>query len=1094
MSRNAPVTAVVEKLVIPTYVPPPAEELPMYSEFRQHQGSTGYAYPNRVTTRTEREVLTDREYEVIRLENDYIRLLVLPELGGRVLEGFDKTTNYHFLYRHNRIKPVLVGTYGSWISGGLEFNFPHHHRPSTYMPVDYEIEVLADGTAICWLSECAPSSGQFRIRGTVGIVLTPDASYFETKVHIVNRTEVEHPFMWWENAGIHVNEDYQVFFPQDVTYAHHHYDRHHATWPLMQGWYAVEEHVDVTDISFHKNTIKGNSYFAGPSKYDFFGGYDHQRECGIVHVGDHHVSPGKKNFQWGLEALGDAWNAKLTDIDGEHAELMAGSFSDDQPDFTWLAPYETKRFSQFWYPIPAINAPTFANLYAAVNVDRPASKIRLAATKRVDGGRLVVRDGQRIALDERVSLAPSQPLVLDAELSDERYTVEFYDGAGSTIFSYTEIRPDRIDLPRDNATGIPTPHQLATAQQISIAGRHIDQYRDPSWTGDEYYQVALERDPEFLPALLGRAQHSLANLKFDEALRFLHKAEKAQNAFNPNPSDGTLSYLIGLALLGLHRLDEAYDALYKASWSANVIPAAMSVIAGIDGRRGDYTRMLHHASFALEKEAHHPIAGVYAALACWRLGDTTEATSRLERILEVDRLNHLARYARILVTGQVAAEFFSPSQIYSNASQTVLDVVFDLSAAGLVREGAELLSALEDERGASASALYVLADIQEQLGNNAQAAAVRAQATQRRSFEVFPYLPGELAALESAVAAHPDDATAQYLLGCILYDKKYYERAARAWEAAIQHDASFYPSYRNLAVAYYSKLSRAEESLVLLLRALELKPRDDLLLKEIAYVSARQGVDSKERLALLLGNLPEKPSDNLTLDLANAYIAAGEYSEAVRVLEAHQFVPAECTETYLTEAYTLANVNLGRLALGDGDLEGALDLFRRAQTEPDGFDAGWWDTQALYSARYFEAVVLDRLGRAVERDAVIKQITTYVISNYSPYMPPERFYYIAAAMRLGGDDLGARALMTAKGKEWAQEIDSDVDRKLVQTALFISYVDDPKRVHRAAMLAALGFERLFFGDQAAAREFFEQSLALDPDNLRVRFELGREED
>ena len=259
-------------MVIPTYCAPAPEEMPMYSEFRQHQGSTGYAYPNKVTISVERETLTDKEYTVVRLENDYVRLLILPELGGRILEGYDKVTDYHFLYRHHRIKPVSVGSYGHWISGGMEWNFPFHHRPSTFMPTDFTVEAMKDGSQVCWISEAAPSPGQYRLKGTVGIRLSPNSSCFETIVKIDNRTPVKHPFMWWENGAVHVNKDYQLFFPQDVNWVHHHNDRHHATFPISKGWYAVENHEEETDISRHSNTIKGNSFFAGPSKYDFLEG------------------------------------------------------------------------------------------------------------------------------------------------------------------------------------------------------------------------------------------------------------------------------------------------------------------------------------------------------------------------------------------------------------------------------------------------------------------------------------------------------------------------------------------------------------------------------------------------------------------------------------------------------------------------------------------------------------------------------------------------------------------------------------------------------------------------------------------------------
>lgn len=171
---NNAVTVQIEKMSIPTYPIMECEKMPMFNENRMHQGTKGNPYPVMPVLSVVRENCAPREYEVIRMENDYLRLILIPELGGRVFEAYDKVNHYDFLYRQHVIKPALIGAYGLWISGGLEFNWPFHHRPSTYMPVNYSIERQADGTAITWLSECDPTD---RTRATIGIVLRSDAAF-----------------------------------------------------------------------------------------------------------------------------------------------------------------------------------------------------------------------------------------------------------------------------------------------------------------------------------------------------------------------------------------------------------------------------------------------------------------------------------------------------------------------------------------------------------------------------------------------------------------------------------------------------------------------------------------------------------------------------------------------------------------------------------------------------------------------------------------------------------------------------------------------------------------------------------------------------
>ena len=167
----------IEQLMLPTYPEPGKEEMPLFSEHRVHQRSTGRPYPNKVTLEVNRERKIERSYTVVHLENEYLDVLVLPEIGGRIFAARDKVTDYDFFYRQHVIKPGLIGALGSWISGGVEFNWPYHHRPSGFLPCDFETEECGDGSVICWLSEHDPID---RMKGMVGIVLRPGCAYLET--------------------------------------------------------------------------------------------------------------------------------------------------------------------------------------------------------------------------------------------------------------------------------------------------------------------------------------------------------------------------------------------------------------------------------------------------------------------------------------------------------------------------------------------------------------------------------------------------------------------------------------------------------------------------------------------------------------------------------------------------------------------------------------------------------------------------------------------------------------------------------------------------------------------------------------------------
>jgi tetratricopeptide (TPR) repeat protein len=325
----------------------------MFLDKRVYQGSSGKVYPNAFT-----DCIADKSigvtYQGVFLENDYISLMMLPEIGGRIHIGRDKTNGYDFFYRQTVIKPALVGLLGPWISGGVEFNWPQHHRPSTFMPVEYSIEEDEDGSRTVWLSEHEPMS---RMKGMVGICLRPGASRIEARVRLYNRTPLVQTFLWWANVGVRVHEQYQSFFPPDVTYVADHAKRDISSFPVARNDYYGVDYRKGVDLTWYKNIPVPTSYMVTRSRFDFFGGYDHAKEAGFVHVANRFIAPGKKQWTWGNAEFGYAWDRELTDSDGPYIELMAGVYTDNQPDFSFLAPYETKSFSQYWYPIQSTRMP-----------------------------------------------------------------------------------------------------------------------------------------------------------------------------------------------------------------------------------------------------------------------------------------------------------------------------------------------------------------------------------------------------------------------------------------------------------------------------------------------------------------------------------------------------------------------------------------------------------------------------------------------------------------------------------------------------------------------------------------------------------------
>ncbi len=382
---------------------------------RSYQGAQGRVYPYPLYD-TPIDEKTDKPYQMLYLENEYVRIGILPELGGRVFEAVDKTNKYDFVYHQHAIKPALVGMIGAWISGGIEWNIPHHHRATTLLPVQSKIEEHADGSKTVWVGELELRQ---RMRWAVGYTLHPGSSVLECSLRIINRTPLPNTMLCFANVAVHANDNYQVIFPPSTQYVTFHGKNQFTTWPIATTRFNGADFTRGVDVSWYKNHYEANSMFAWNYEDDFFAGYDHGKQGGIVSVADHHIVPGKKFWTWGNGPYGKMWDKILTDDDGPYIELMVGAYSDNQPDYSWLQPFETKSFQMNWYPIRDIGGTKNANLDAAVNLDistdkdakKRTAKVGFYTTAAHKQATVMLKAGEKVLLEEKCDIDPGKPFV-----------------------------------------------------------------------------------------------------------------------------------------------------------------------------------------------------------------------------------------------------------------------------------------------------------------------------------------------------------------------------------------------------------------------------------------------------------------------------------------------------------------------------------------------------------------------------------------------------------------------------------------------------------------------------------------------------------
>lgn len=1059
----------VKKLMIPTYAEPVAEELPMFAENRVHQRTSGRPYPNKVVMQVDRTERKDKEYTLVCLENEYLKIEILPEIGGRIYSALDKTTGYDFFYKQHVIKPALIGVLGSWVSGGVEFNWPFHHRASGFMPCDFQVEELADGTAICWLSEHDPID---RMKGMVGIVLRPGEKRFETRMRLYNRTASPHSFLWWENAAVPVNEDYQIFFPQDVSYVNFHYLKSRTTFPIAgNGVFNGIPMEEERDISWHKNTREATSYFASASDYDFFGGYDHGKKCGVVHIGDHHISPGKKMFTWAYNQLATSWENALTDTDGQYAELMAGSYSDNQPNFAWLEPYETKQFSQHWYPISKIGTPTYANLNCAFRIERgDGNLLKLQTTIVCPEAYVKVFDEDKVYLAQTCKLLPEESVTLILPEIPSYVTVQV-SAAGKVIAEYEEKQFDKFNMP-DVITDMPSAAGMNSADELYLAGVHVDQYRDPAVLPDAYWKEALKRNINHIPSLIAMAKYEYQRYDLQNALEYIKRAAEQISIYNERPQSGEVYYVYGQILEALGDYKKAYDYYYKASWAADCVNKAMTKIALLDVRREDYEDAVRHAENALDYGRNNSLAVAALVIALKELGEYKKAEIVVSEQLEKDSLDHMIRF----LAGK--KDFYDVMD--SDAVQTCLDIVFDLSVMGRYEEIVKLLKGLMDakEDCRRKPLFYVLGYYEGLTGRDAKVWYELAK--DAKLGNCYPHRLEEIAVLEDAIAK-TDATEAKMLLGCLYYNKLHYGKAACLWEQC-QED---YIAKRNLAVAYFSHLNRSAEALEIMKELVRMRPQDQELVYETVVLMNKLGCEPEEKVQLITSHVITR--DDILTELAKAYNQMDEPDQALEVLASHEFVPCEGGEHAIADQYMFAYLVKGKKALDRGETEQALEFFRMGQELPQNLGAGIWNHCKRIPLKYQEALCLEILGRKEEADKIFDYIANTEIEYFSNMHLKELPYYQAKSYMHLGENLKGQHLITKYFREWKKMIDVKDNGYFGTTPFFIPFVDDPKKLRKAQWSYLMALCHDYMERPEEAERFIVEAWELNTDFLFAKF-------
>ena len=945
----------VETVLIPTYGVGKADKNPMFLEKRVYQGSSGKVYPLPVIDK----ILDEKEekpYTAVWLENDYIKVMVLPELGGRIQRAFDKTNGYDFVYYNEVIKPALVGLTGPWISGGIEFNWPQHHRPTTFSPVDWRTVENDDGSAAVELSEVDQMYGT---KGKMAFLLYPDKAYIEIKGQLYNRTNLPQTFLWWANPAVAVNENTQSVFPPDVHAVFDHGKRDVSTFPIATGVYYKHDYGAGVDISRYKNIPVPTSYMCAHSDYNFVGGYDYGAEAGILHIADHRVSPGKKQWTWGCGDFGRAWDRNLTDHNGPYIELMTGMYCDNQPDFAWLKPFEEKTFTQYFMPYKAAGCVKNASRECALNLEVLDGKaaVTVYATQTFKNARVTLCSAGEVLYDRTVDLSPICVLKdeVAADVPETELTLTVTTSGGRKLLDYTP-QPRRIEEIPDPMPPVRLPEEIRTNEELYLTGIHLEQYRHATCLPDPYYLEALKRDPGDIRANTAYGTLLLRRGKPAEAETYFRAAIGRMTCRNPNPYDSEAYLNLGLALRCQGRDDEAYDAFFKSAWTAAEQETGYYHIACIDCKRGEYELALEHIGRSLVKNYHNLKARALKGLILDALGRDAEAERWYEENLDLDAFDYLSR----IESGDLAGAL----TMMGSRISSYIECAVDYAEAGFYADAVFILECCPRP---APMVWYHLALYAALNGDADYSKEALDNAAHADSLYCFPNRPEDIPVLQHAIRNNERDARAPYYLGCLWYDRRQYDDAIACWEKSAGMDGSFPTVWRNLGLAYYNKRNDPGKARECMERAYALDESDARVLLELHQLYGKLNLSPSDRFAFLDAHRDTAfGRDDLYIEYCALLNDLGKYREALDLIMAHQFHPWEGGEGKVTAQYAVALTQLGIQSLNGGDPLKAKELLEKALVFPHNLGEGKLEGARDNNIHYYLGLAEKALGNEAE--------------------------------------------------------------------------------------------------------------------------------
>ncbi|MEN8228895.1 MAG: DUF5107 domain-containing protein [Bacteroidota bacterium] len=1073
-----------ETITLPTYFTNQPEECPLFFQHQSYQGASRVSYPYPVQDNLSMEK-GSKEYTALFIENEYIKLCLLPEFGGRLFYATDKTNGYELFYRQHVIKPMLVGMLGAWISGGVEFCVFHHHRASTHMPVEYRLTKNGDGSATIWIGEFEPRQ---RMRWNLGISLFPDRSWVRVDGTLINATENTHSMLYWANVATHVNENYQVIFPPNTQYAVFHAKNSFSHWPVTTETYSGHDYYqDSIDASWYRNHPMQGSFFAHDIDVGILAGYDHGKQAGTMHVANHHIVKGAKLWQWGTNSTFD--RQALTDNDGPYAEIMVGAYSDNQPDYSWIKPYEVKQFQQTWYPLRETRGMKHGNLDATVNLELLKSGnvfLAVNTTRLFHDVKVILENAGEIVFEKIIEIGPANPfsheLKPDGDLKRENLKIALLKQDGTEIISYQpEIIPYDPELPPE-VVPPGDPSNIATNEELYYAGERIRQFHNARVNPADYFLEALKRDSLDVRCNTAMGIIHQEEGDFESAKFHYRKAISRITANYTRPRNCEPLYHLGVILKQEGKLRAAIDTLYRAAWDYEFRSAAYFQLAQIHTIRHDYVSALDAVDNSLVINGFN-LNALSLKTSLLRLTDQSDkARESAHMILGTDRLNVYAFNELQLLSATPGEAGYRDTLLHllRDNPENYLELAAYYMGSGLYSEATGILEMAVNsdvKRLTSYPTIYYyLGYLSHLQKRNEIAENYFARGIQQPIKYCFPFRLESKKVFQTALIYNPGDSRACYYLGNLLYDRQP-ELAIDWWEKAAKLEPELAMAHRNLGWGYQQTYADTDRAIRAYQEAIKHDPSQSRYYSELDRLLEKAGEPIETRLNLLTANHEHvsKLQGALMREIL-VLVLAGDYDRAIELMDGRMFYRQEDVNI-LHDIHVDAHVLKGKQLLEAGDPEAALKEFLIADTYPEN---QMIERPANYNRNprifYYSGVAQEAAGDKRAAGDLFEK------ASAGKGIEGEFLYYQAMACTQTGKKKEADTIfeqMIALGQEQLME-SGEVDF----FSKFGGELTEDQRKARSYHIIGMGYMGL--GDTKKAKAFFTKSVESDVSQLWSR--------